>query len=162
MRREMPEWAVLPPNASEKTTTIVHSNFTSYPADVSTRLAEHDACIWALGKSSLGFSEADYTVLTYDYPMALIRTLKEAGVGENRPKDKPFRFVYISGEHADTTEKSSQMWARVKVHIVRSLILECHRLTIWIGTRRKRPNSLRCRISRNQNSHSKTGLLPPR
>ncbi|PSS37936.1 hypothetical protein PHLCEN_2v228 [Hermanssonia centrifuga] len=114
MRREMPEWAVLPPNASEKTTTIVHSNFTSYPADVSTRLAEHDACIWALGKSSLGFSEADYTVLTYDYPMALIRTLKEAGVGENRPKDKPFRFVYISGEHADTTEKSSQMWARVK------------------------------------------------
>ena len=116
-RREMPSWAVLPPNASEKTTTIVHQDFTSYPPDVISRLADHDACIWAQGKSAVGMTEKDYTTLTYDSPMTLLRALKDAGVGKDRPDTKPFRFVYFSGEHADPTGKSSQMWARVKVSV---------------------------------------------
>lgn len=115
MRREMPSWAALPANASEKTTTIIISDFTSYPPDVASRLAGHDVCVWALGISSAGVKEADYTRITYEYPMAMAMALREAGVGNDRPEDKPFRFVYLSGEMADPTGKSGQMWARVKV-----------------------------------------------
>ena len=114
-RRAVPEWAVLPPNATLKTTTIIHSDFTTYPPELAARLAENDACVWALGRSSMGMSEEEYTTTTYTSVMNAARALRDAGVGEGRPADKPFRFVYISGEHADPEGKSRQMWARVKV-----------------------------------------------
>jgi hypothetical protein len=113
MRREMPSWAVLPSNASSKTGTIVHNDFKSYDADLASRLAQHDACLWAMGKSVRGMTEEHYTTMTHDYPMALLTALRDAGVGKDRPADKPFRFLYWSGELADS--KSNQMWARVKV-----------------------------------------------
>ncbi|KAI0694526.1 hypothetical protein BC835DRAFT_1349407 [Cytidiella melzeri] len=114
LRREMPSWAVLPANASEKTTTIVHDDFRTYSPELASRLAQHDACLWALGKSARGISEEEYTTMTHDYPMAMLAALRDAGVGEDRPADKPFQFVYWSGEGADPTERSVQMWARVK------------------------------------------------
>ena len=62
--------------------------------------------------------------MTHDYVLNAARALKEAGAGEGRGEGEPFRFVYVSGEGADTTGKSSQMWARVKVrssyHALRS------------------------------------------
>ena len=61
-------------------------------------------------------SEEDYTELTYEYTLSAARALKEAGAGT---AEKPFRFVFISGEGADPTGKSGQMWARVKVCSVR-------------------------------------------
>ncbi|KAJ3556289.1 hypothetical protein NM688_g2104 [Phlebia brevispora] len=125
MRREMPSWAAVPSNASQKTTTIVHKDFTSYPPDLVGRLVQHDACIWAMGKSSLGMSEADYTSLTYAAPMSLAVALRDAGIGKNRPEDKPFRFVYVSGEGADPTDKSSQMWARVKGRAEKDIAALC-------------------------------------
>lgn len=118
LRREMPSWAVLPANAAEKTTTIIHDDFASYPSDLASRLAQHDACIWALGTSSNGVKEADYTRITYEYPMAMAKALKDAGAGNDRPADKPFRFVFFSGEMADPEEKSGQMWARVKASYI--------------------------------------------
>lgn len=111
----MPSWAVLPSNAAEKTTTIVHADFASYTPELAARLAQHDACVWAMGKSVRGLTEAEYTVLTHDYPMAFLEALRDAGAGRDRPADRPFRFLYISGEQADTSEKGMQMWARVKV-----------------------------------------------
>ncbi|KAH8102232.1 hypothetical protein BXZ70DRAFT_931020 [Cristinia sonorae] len=111
-RREIPSWAVLPPNAAEKTTTIIHTDFISYSKDLVAQLVQHDACVWALGISSVGMSEADYTRITYEYPIAMVKALAEGGVGKNRPVDKPFRFVYISGNGAST--ESKQMWAQVK------------------------------------------------
>ena len=108
----MPSWAKLPPNADEKTEVILHSDFKTYPPDLARRLAEHDGVVWALGKSSHGMSEEAYTELTYEYTMAAARAIKEAGAGS---PERPFRFVYISGELADPTGKSMQMWARVKV-----------------------------------------------
>jgi len=113
-RRPIPSWAVLPPDAPEKTTVIIHNDFLVYPPDLAKRLAANDACVWALGKTAVGMGEKEYTEMTYGYPMAALRALKEAGVGEGRAEDSPFRFVYISGEQADPTGKSSQMWARVK------------------------------------------------
>ncbi|KAH8101879.1 hypothetical protein BXZ70DRAFT_83700 [Cristinia sonorae] len=91
--------------------TIIYNDFSSYPSDVASRLAQNDACVWAVGMSaSGGVKEADYTRATYE----IVKALEDAGAGEGRPQDKPFRFVYFSGELADPTEKNGQMWARVK------------------------------------------------
>lgn len=115
MRREMPSWAELPPNAAEKTETIIHQDFLEYPSDLMTRIAaDHDTCIWALGKTAAGASEGEYTVMTHDYVTEALKALINAGVGR---EDKTFRFVFISGESADQSEKSMFMWARVKVNV---------------------------------------------
>ncbi|EMD34758.1 hypothetical protein CERSUDRAFT_125315 [Gelatoporia subvermispora B] len=124
-RRAIPSWAELPANASSKTEVILHEDFTSYPPELAQKLATHDACIWALGKASAGMNEQDYTKLTYDYPMAAARALKHAGVGTGRAEN-PFRFVYISGEAADPTEKSFMMWARVKGRAEKDLTEFCN------------------------------------
>ncbi|KAL4252993.1 NAD(P)-binding domain superfamily protein [Abortiporus biennis] len=126
MRREMPSWAVLPPNASDKTTTIIQKDFNTYTPELASQLAKHDAVIWALGTASQGVNEADYTRITYEYPMALAKALKEGGVTERRMEGNPFRFVYISGESADPTEKSWQMWARVKGRAEKHLAEFCN------------------------------------
>ena len=79
---------------------------------IAARLASHDALIWALGKSSLGMSEAQYTEMTYTYTMNAAAALKAAGAGS---PERPFRFVFLSGSHADPKGESRQMWANVKV-----------------------------------------------
>ncbi|KAI0336647.1 hypothetical protein GY45DRAFT_1315239 [Cubamyces sp. BRFM 1775] len=117
-RRPVPTWAVLPPNAQNKTETIIHKDFNTYPPDLAHRLAGHDALIWALGKSSIGMTEEEYTELTHGYTMAAARALKDAGAGS---AENPFNFVYVSGNRADPTEQSGQMWARVKGRVEREL-----------------------------------------
>ena len=119
----MPSWAVLPANATEKTETIVHPDYTSYSTELASKLAQHDACIWALGKASQGMSEPDYTRITYDYPMAFVNAVQKAGAGADRAKGEEFRMVYISGEMADPEQKSWQMWARVKVRRTSHVLL---------------------------------------
>lgn len=69
-----------------------------------------------MGKSVRGMSEKEYMLLSHEYPMAALRAVRDAGVGKNRAPATPFRFLYISGELADPTETSMQMWARVKVY----------------------------------------------
>ncbi|KAI9062183.1 hypothetical protein FKP32DRAFT_1759089 [Trametes sanguinea] len=115
-RRPIPSWAQLPDNAEEKTETIVHQDFKSYPPELARRLAEHDGLVWALGRSSVGMSEEAYTEMSYGYPMAAARALKDAGAGS---PERPFRFEYLSGSLADP--KSSQMWARVKARVEKDL-----------------------------------------
>ncbi|KZT70437.1 hypothetical protein DAEQUDRAFT_725345 [Daedalea quercina L-15889] len=124
-RRPVPDWAVLPATAAAKTTTLIHSDFSSFPPELAKQLAENDACVWALGRSSLGMSEEEYTATTYTSVMNAARALKEAGVGAGRSADAPFRFVYISGEGADQTGRSRQMWANVKGRTERDLIEFC-------------------------------------
>jgi uncharacterized protein YbjT (DUF2867 family) len=67
-------------------------------------LADCDACFYCLGVSSVGMSEADYTRVSYDFPMAAARILAQVN-----PKAT---YVYVSG--AGTRVDSRQMWARVK------------------------------------------------
>lgn len=163
MRREMPSWAELPANASQKTETIIQQDFLSYSPDVASTLAQHDACIWALGKSARGMSEADYTVITYDYPMALLRAIEEAGVGKDRPADKPFRFLYFSGELADPTGKSGQMWARVKVcasNYASRVKFSCKQHD-FAGPYRDGCDQVLRRRARNARPHHSSCVLPP-
>ncbi|CCM03997.1 uncharacterized protein FIBRA_06154 [Fibroporia radiculosa] len=119
-RRPVPSWASPPPDAANKTTTILHNNFLSYPQEVARRLAENDACIWALGKTSSGMNEQEYTKITHGYTLAAAQALKDAsaGDGEGRSAQKPFRFVFIvfiSSELADPAAASYMpMFTRVK------------------------------------------------
>lgn len=111
LRREIPSWANLPSSASEKTRTIIVKDFTQYPQDVISQIADHDGCVWALGKAVQGLSEEEYMKIHVDFPLAAAEALKKAGVGST---EKPFTFVHVSGEGADPSQKSMFMWARGK------------------------------------------------
>ena len=114
LRREVPAWGNLPSNASEKSKTIIVNDFLQYPQDVISQIADHDGCVWALGKSVRGLSEEEYMKIHVDFPLAAVEALKKAGVGN---AEKPFNFVYVSGEGADPSEKSIFMWSRGKVRV---------------------------------------------
>ncbi len=73
---------------------------------VAPSLGGYDACFFCLGVSSSGMSEADYTRVTYDLTMSVAALVLKAN-----PK---LTFCLISGAGADSTEKGSSMWARVK------------------------------------------------
>lgn len=140
-RRPLPKWMNLP--QSDKTEIIVVDDFLHYPADLPPRLAQHDACIWALGKSSSGLSEEKYTEIVYDYLMAAIIALEKGGVGQVTTEEDgsakerpPFRFVFISGEGADPTGKSRMKFARVKVGTSNGSVVNATDL-VWIGTSRE-------------------------
>jgi hypothetical protein len=132
--RPLPEWMTLP--ETDKTEIIILRDFLNYPLHLPPRLAQHDACIWALRQSSSGLTEEEYTKITYDYLMAAVIALEKGGVGEvtmvedgsakGRP---PFRFVFISGEGADHTQKHMMKFARVMVsasHRPMTLALTLH------------------------------------
>ncbi|MEJ7811508.1 MAG: NAD-dependent epimerase/dehydratase family protein [Gemmatimonadaceae bacterium] len=65
-----------------------------------------DACVFCLGVSAAGMSEARYTTLTYDLTLAVARTLA--------PWNPTMTFIYVSGMGTDSTERGRAMWARVK------------------------------------------------
>jgi uncharacterized protein YbjT (DUF2867 family) len=65
-------------------------------------LQGYDACLFCLGVSSVGMSEADYTHLTFDLTMGWAHTLARIS--------PTMAFLYVSG--AGTGGKA--MWARVK------------------------------------------------
>ena len=90
------------------------NDFTQYPEDVVSQIADHDGCVWALGKSIQGLSEEEYMKIHVDFPLAAVEALKKAGVGST---DKPFNFVYVSGEGSDPSQKSIFMWGRGKVRV---------------------------------------------
>lgn len=69
-------------------------------------LAGYDACLFCLGVSAVGLSEADYRRVTYDLTVKVAQTLERLN-----PK---LTFVYVSGGGTDATERGLSMWARVK------------------------------------------------
>jgi len=84
---------------------LIHKDFSDF-SSVSEQLKGYDACYACMGVSSAGMKEEQYTRLTYDYTMALARTL--AGL------DPDMTFIYVSGQGTDSTEKGKSMWARIK------------------------------------------------
>jgi uncharacterized protein YbjT (DUF2867 family) len=69
-------------------------------------LAGYDTCLFCLGVSAVGMSEADYRRVTYDLTLKVAQTLERLN-----PK---LTFVYVSGNGTDSTERGFSMWARVK------------------------------------------------
>ena len=84
---------------------IVHRDFLDFSA-IDRELAGYDVSLYALGVSSAGMSEADYTRVTYDFALAAAQA-----VLRNNPAST---FVFVSGASTDGTEKGRLMWARVK------------------------------------------------
>jgi aspartate aminotransferase-like enzyme len=68
-------------------------------------LQNYDACFFCAGVSSIGKDEAEFTKLTYDTTITFAKA-----IGANPHST----FIYVSGSGTDSTEKGSQMWARVK------------------------------------------------
>lgn len=75
-------------------------------AEIEAELSGFDACLFCLGISSSGMSEADYTRITFTYPLSAAATLSRLNPG--------MTFVFVSGSGADRSEKGRVMWARVK------------------------------------------------
>ena len=75
-------------------------------SDVEAKLTGYDACFYCAGVSSVGMSEADYTVASYDTPVAFATTLARL--------NPAMVFTYVTGMHTDSTERGKTMWARVK------------------------------------------------
>jgi uncharacterized protein YbjT (DUF2867 family) len=73
---------------------------------VEATLTGYDACFYCAGISSVGLSEPEYTVITYDTTVAFASTLVRL--------NPAMTFVHISGSHTDGTEQGKVMWARVK------------------------------------------------
>ncbi|KAI0289471.1 hypothetical protein BC826DRAFT_914587 [Russula brevipes] len=118
-RRPLPAWVVLPGGTPTndtspthpKLSTIEHKDFLTYPPMLQEMIAEHDACIWALGTSTVGMSEDKYTEITVGYLDAFLNVLGEKAVGT---VGSPFRVVFVSGNGADSTETSRTLFKRVK------------------------------------------------
>ncbi|WP_412063398.1 NAD-dependent epimerase/dehydratase family protein [Rubrivirga sp. IMCC45206] len=82
---------------------IVHTDLSDL-GPLADRLAQADACLFCLGVSSAGMSEADYRDVTYDLTLSVARQLAE--------RNPAMTYVYVSGQGTDRGGR--QMWARVK------------------------------------------------
>jgi uncharacterized protein YbjT (DUF2867 family) len=69
-------------------------------------LTNLDACFYAIGVTSLGMSEADYTRITYDLTLSVASFLLA--------RNPRLAFVFVSGASSDSSEHGRVMWARVK------------------------------------------------
>lgn len=93
--------AEIPPHP--KLRELVHKDFLDFTS-AADALTGYDACLWCLGITSAGMSEADYTRVTYGFTMAAAKVLAERNPG--------MTFIFVSGASTDANGKA--MWARVK------------------------------------------------
>lgn len=84
---------------------LIQKDFSNF-SDVTDMLVGYDACFYSLGISASGLKEEQYIKITYDFTLALAKTLLE--INPN------MTFNYVSGEGTDSSEKGRMMWARVK------------------------------------------------
>lgn len=75
---------------------IIHNDFQKYESSVLQQLKGADGCIWALGISQAKVSKDDYIKITKDYTISAARAFSTLST----VVDKPFRFIYVSGEGA--------------------------------------------------------------
>src|SRR6185312_12109036 len=84
---------------------IIHADFFDI-SPIADQLKGYNACYFCLGVTSLGKKEPEYYKLTYTLTMHLAETLSRL--------NPDMTFCYVSGASNDSSEKGSQMWARVK------------------------------------------------
>jgi uncharacterized protein YbjT (DUF2867 family) len=84
---------------------IVHIDLRNY-SNLEPQLKGYDACLFCLGVSSIGMTQAAYEQITYEITLAAAETLVRLNPG--------MVFTYVSGMGTDSTEQGRSMWARVK------------------------------------------------
>ena len=105
-----------------KISTIIHNDFLNYDA-VKDQFKDCDACIWCLGISQLQVSKQQYAVITYEYTIAAAKAMLEA--------NPSIHFIFLSGNGADRSEKSSVLFARLKGKTENALLqMKFKKLTI--------------------------------
>ncbi|MEU3980899.1 NAD-dependent epimerase/dehydratase family protein [Streptomyces sp. NPDC026672] len=82
----------------ERLRELHHDDFTDYSA-IAERLAGYDACFWCLGRSSRELDEAEYTRVTYEFPVA--------AAGALAPLAPDMAFFYVSALDADPRSKNA-------------------------------------------------------
>jgi len=88
-----------------KLTTIIHYNFLDYSA-LDEVFKQADACLWCLGISQTQVSKQQYINITCNYTLAAAKAMLAA--------NPAIGFVFLSCIGADSAEKSSILFARVK------------------------------------------------
>lgn len=129
-----------------KLTSVLHDDFLNYN-NLLPVIAPHDACLWCLGISQTQVSKEQYHVITYDYAIAAANAVKQA--------NPAMIFLFLSGEGADQSEKSRQLFARVKGKTEKSL-LQLGLSKLYIA----RPGGIRP-INKNPNAPFLYKLLLP-
>lgn len=89
---------------------LIHQDYLDY-SEVEAEFAGYDACLYCLGISAVGMSEADYRRITYDFTVAASEALLR--------QSPSIRICFISG--SGTSAQSRQMWARVKAEAEQAL-----------------------------------------
>lgn len=84
---------------------VIHENFLDY-SGLEEVFKSNDACIWCLGISQTQVSKEMYVTITYEYAIAAAAAMLRSNPGIN--------FVFLSGDGADNSEKSSTLFAKVK------------------------------------------------
>ncbi len=91
--------------AHPKLKELILKDFSDF-SGIKDQLKDYDGCFFCLGISAAGLKEEEYRKITYDYTLALARTLVD--------QNPQMTFTYVSGQGTDSTEKGRMMWARVK------------------------------------------------
>jgi nucleoside-diphosphate-sugar epimerase len=120
-----------------KITEVIHTDFLNYDglADIFGRA---DACIWCLGISQTRVSKDEYFTITYEYTVAAAKAMLAS--------NPSIIFLFLSGQGADTSEKSTIRFAKVKGQAENALRkMNFKRLIIF------RPGGI-YPVSRNSNS----------
>ncbi len=90
---------------SEKIQEIILPDFADLKT-IQSKLGNLDACFHNMGVSSLGLSEEEFSLYTYEYTKLLADMCFE--------ESPNCVFNYVSGLGTDSSEKGRVMWARVK------------------------------------------------
>lgn len=83
---------------------LIHKDFSEFDS-VKDQLTSYDACYHCMGVSAASMSKEQYKLMTYDFSLALAKTLHSVN-----PEST---FIYISGQGTDSKEKGTG-WAAVK------------------------------------------------
>jgi hypothetical protein len=106
-----------------KLTDLVHQDLWNL-GPVAGQLKGYNSCLYTLGVSSVGMSEADYTRVTYDLTLSVAKALLDLNPG--------LSICYVSGESTDETEQGKTMWARVKGRTENALLALPFRQAVMI------------------------------
>ena len=79
---------------------LAHADFTDFEP-IAPQLAGYDACFFCLGISSSGLSEAEYTRVTHDFPLAAARTLLRQSPG--------LTFIYVTHDQEEALTMSDRI-----------------------------------------------------
>lgn len=94
-----------PEEQHPKITIILHSDFSNFTPQKEI-FQQADALIWCLGISQTQVNKQQYEDITYGYTDACVRFCQEV--------HSSIRFVFVSGDGADRTEKSKTLFKRIK------------------------------------------------